>query len=73
MITMSERRGPRRPDEPVPRDPEEPRATAGEPLSVPVPEDVGGGKAADPEEPGTGPGAHPRKDTVNPEPDEPTD
>ncbi|MER7540306.1 hypothetical protein ABTX77_36840 [Streptomyces sp. NPDC097704] len=69
---MSERKSPRQ-DERLSRDPEDRSATVGDPLSVPVPEDVGGGEAPDRDDARTGPGRHTRADRVHPEPDEPAD
>ncbi|MFF0558136.1 hypothetical protein ACH4ZU_06965 [Streptomyces sp. NPDC020472] len=69
---MSENRE-SRPEEPLPRDPEDQQATADDPLSVPVPD---GGNPPDTDEAGTGPRGRPRDGTVHPEhpaPGEPAD
>ncbi|MEU0398798.1 hypothetical protein ABZ318_00825 [Streptomyces sp. NPDC006197] len=72
---MSEHRKPR-PDEPLPRDPEDQQAMADDPLSVPVPDGHGGGRPPDTDEAGTGPRDRPRDGTVHPghpAPSEPAD
>ncbi|MGW8762685.1 hypothetical protein ACWGN5_09310 [Streptomyces sp. NPDC055815] len=73
---MSEQQSPRRPDEPLPRDREDEQAAAGDPLSVPVPEEAGDPRAPDTDEAGSGPRGRPRDGTIHPEhpvPDEPAD
>ncbi len=72
---MSEHRKPR-PEEPLPRDPEDQQATADDPLSVPVPDGQEGEDPPETDEAGTGPRGRPREGTVHPEhpaPGEPAD
>ncbi|WP_086832513.1 hypothetical protein [Streptomyces sp. NRRL B-24572] len=80
---MSERKNPRRSDEPLPREPEDQQATGKEigdesedPLAVPLPEEAGKGSPPDTDVAGTGPRGRVREGTVHPEhpaPEEPAD
>ncbi|MEU2234906.1 hypothetical protein [Streptomyces vietnamensis] len=73
---MSERKNPRRSDEPLPRDPEDQQATGEDPLAVPLPEEAGKGSPPDTDVAGTGPRGRMREGTAHPEhpaPEEPAD